>query len=449
MPAEVAQLPHGERHPSATRGSSTGALVAVAVWVTLLGLARVWGERLVAGGAELKLGTPPFHAVADLRIGWRHLVPIVVGGMWLVAVPRWSTSLRWRWVVGLAAGAAVVWAVALNVTDGIDGGLLRGLESPRHEYPADVARIDDPLRFLSGFTEDIDRYVTHVRGHPPGFLLLLWVLDRMGLSGVPTAAAVSIAGAGLAAACVVVAVRDVAGEDLARRAVPFVGAAPAALWMASSADALFAGVGALAVALVVLATGRSGHRSDLLALGGGVVGGLALMGSYGMVLVACVPAAVAWRRRRGRPLLLAGLGGAVVLGAFAAAGFWWVEGLRATSGEYHDGIASLRPYRYFVVANVAAFALAVGPATAAGLARLRDPGLWVVVGGALAAVAVADLSGMSKGEVERIWLPFAVWVAAAGAALWPPGAGRAVARGWLGLQMAVALAVQTWYVTGW
>jgi hypothetical protein len=43
---------------------------------------------------------------------------------------------------------------------------------------------------------------------------------------------------------------------------------------------------------------------------------------------------------------------------------------------------------------------------------------------ATAAVAAADLSGLSKGEVERIWLPFAPWVTVASAALpdderWP------------------------------
>jgi hypothetical protein len=30
---------------------------------------------------------------------------------------------------------------------------------------------------------------------------------------------------------------------------------------------------------------------------------------------------------------------------------------------------------------------------------------------AIAAIVLADLSGMSKAEVERIWLPFVVWLA--------------------------------------
>ena len=36
---------------------------------------------------------------------------------------------------------------------------------------------------------------------------------------------------------------------------------------------------------------------------------------------------------------------------------------------------------------------------------------------ATAGLAVADLSGLSKGEVERIWLPFVPWLTVAAAAI--------------------------------
>jgi hypothetical protein len=63
---------------------------------------------------------------------------------------------------------------------------------------------------------------------------------------------------------------------------------------------------------------------------------------------------------------------------------------------------------------------------------------------ALAAITVADLSGLSKAEVERIWLPFAVWLPA-GAALVPPGD----LRGWLVVQATTALLVNHLVLTGW
>jgi hypothetical protein len=65
------------------------------------------------------------------------------------------------------------------------------------------------------------------------------------------------------------------------------------------------------------------------------------------------------------------------------------------------------------------------------------------VSGALLAVAIADASGLSKGEVERIWLPFTVWIIVAGSAHRPP------ARAWLAVQVVFALTVQTLIRTGW
>jgi hypothetical protein len=58
--------------------------------------------------------------------------------------------------------------------------------------------------------------------------------------------------------------------------------------------------------------------------------------------------------------------------------------------------------------------------------------MWIVVGSCLAAVAVADLSGMSSAETERIWQPFMPLALLAGCALTRP-------RAWLALQLAVAV----------
>ena len=63
-------------------------------------------------------------------------------------------------------------------------------------------------------------------------------------------ATIEIVGGALAVPAVLVAVREVAGEARARAAWPYVAAAPLAIWMATSADALYAGIGAWAVTLV-------------------------------------------------------------------------------------------------------------------------------------------------------------------------------------------------------
>lgn len=104
----------------------------------------------------------------------------------------------------------------------------------------------------------------------------------------------------------------------------------------------------------------------------------------------------------------------------------------------------------------------VGLATVAGLGRtltlapraVRElrPGralstpalrLTVLVLAALLALLAADLSGMSKAETERIWLPFMLWLIPATALL--PGR----RRGWLAGQAAVALLVNHLVFTGW
>lgn len=67
-----------------------------------------------------------------------------------------------------------------------------------------------------------------------------------------------------------------------------------------------------------------------------------------------------------------------------------------------------------------------------------------LAGAAAVIVAAADLSQMSKGEVERVWLPFVPWLTLS-LALLPTGWRR-----WgLGLQVTTALVVQHLVYTSW
>lgn len=419
-------------------------------WALLILAARLWGQHLIddLGREALRLSAPPVVGWYDVRLGVRVVVPVVTALVVVVGAPRAVRTLPWRRLLVLAAMAAAVWAVALAFTDGVDG-VTAPTTLEGDEYLLDVDRVGSPGAFLSDFTDDIDSYVTHVRSHPPGTLLTLWSLDEIGLGGRGWTAALFILGGALAVPSVLVAVREVAGEAAARSAAPFLVLAPAAVWIATTADALVAGVAAAAVAAVVVGTGRRGRRSDVWSGAGGLLFGVALMLSYGVALVALIPAVVAVARRRFRPLVVAALGALIVLGIFWLAGFSYLDGWSASRGEYLESVASTRPYGYFLWANVAALALVVGPASAAGLACLRDRKLWLLVGGALAAVALADVSGFSKGEVERIWLPFAVWLLPAASVLVGRVPRASVLRWWLGAQALVALAVQTGIRTRW
>jgi hypothetical protein len=336
---------------------------------------------------------------------------------------------------------AAVWTAALAASDG--WARLTEPLTIRHEYEPLAADVQALLPFLSNYVDRLGEYPIHVQGHPPGPVVVAWALDRVGLGGAGWLALLAIAAWGGAVATALVAARAVAGERSARRAAPTLAVLPAAVWAGTSLDPLFAALAATAVALLALAGGL--RRGGGWAVAGGAVLGAALLCSYGvapLVLVAAV-AVAATSERPWRAAALAATGVAGMMALAAAAGFWWPDGLAATGRAYWEGVAADRPGPYLTLAgNPAALALAVGPATAAGLAALTASKgrAWLLPAAALVAAAAADLSQMSRGEVERIWLPFVPWLALAA-----PGHRKA----WLAAQVALALTLQSVLVSPW
>lgn len=394
---------------------------------TLVAAAAVWGAHL--DPHTLQLDAPPFVGQWQLRLNSAVLLPLAVGvASWLVAPVL--QRLPWRRLLGGSWFLALAWAVSLALVEGRDG--LTGPLLLKDDYLHDVPRIHGG--FLSSFTQHIvhgsDRWTTHVGGHPPGLLLLLKGLDYVGLGG-PWPAVVLFVGVGTSAViAVLLTVRRFAGEQTARACAPFVALAPAAVWVAVSADAFFLGVTAWGI--------------TLLALRRPVAGGLLLGGSlfltYGALPLGLLALAVT---RSWSGFVRATAAVLAVVGAFAVAGFWWWDGLQQTLLRVHNGAGGYRPLQYFLVANVAALAVAVGPATAVGLRALtrRDP-LWWLVAPVLLGLLLADLSGTSRGEVERVWLPYVPWLLVVAARLRHP-------RGWLAAQLATGLTVELFLRSKW
>jgi hypothetical protein len=387
----------------------------------------------------MALKLPPLFAEYDPRISWRVLPALALAALALAFAERVAGRLAWGALLAATGAATAAWAVALAFADG-----WRALSAPlvsRFDYIHYLPLITKVGPFVDGYAAAIPNLPYHLKSHPPGVMLVFWSLNKLHLGGGGPAAVLVIGAGASASIAALIAVRDVASEATARTVAPFLAFAPVAIWIATSADALFAGVAAWAAALIVVATGRHRWQGDGLAVGGGLLLGAAAFMSYGMAVISLMPAAVAFRRRRLRPIVVAGLAALAVALAFAVAGFWWPTGLTRARAAQDAGVFALRPYGYFVIANLAALAIALGPA-ASLIPRLRDRDVWLLVGGALAAVAIADVSGAAKGEVERIWLAFMPWLLLVTAAL-------RRARPWLAAQVVAALALQVTVRSPW
>ncbi|MFI6376889.1 hypothetical protein [Streptomyces sp. NPDC050546] len=433
------------------------AALAAALLVTT---AVLIGRHIQDSQHTLFVKWPPVLATWDPHVGPGTPAALLVAVAVVAYGPALAARLPWRALLATAWATATAWIVSLALVDGWQRGIA-GRLTTRHEYLQVIDRFDDIPATLRDFTQHIllespDNWPAHVAGHPPAATLTFVLLDRIGLRGGGWAGVWCVAVGATACVAVLVAVRALAGESLARRAAPFLVLAPAAVWMGTSADAYFAAVAAWAVALLALAV--SG-RPPWWAAAAGLLFGLTCYLSYGLTLVALIGAAVLLlgrRRVRERPVLLVALlaGLAVVPTAFTLAGFDWWEAYRLLVTRYHQGVGGTRPYGYWVWANLACAVLITGLATAPGLRRtgavlLRrrsgPPGhvrLALLVSAALLALLVADLSGMSKAETERIWLPFAVWLLPACAFLTRP-------RAWLATQAVLALLLNHLLLTGW
>ncbi len=395
-----------------------GAAVLLVTAAGLLG--PVFGLR------QIDLAAPPFAGHYDVRLGsWTAVVVLTGVGLWTAAPV--AQRLRWPSLLVVGSLAALAWSLALALVDGTRHGL-RDRVTARGEYLDGVPRVDGVHSLLSTFTDFIAdgpmAWPTQVSGHPPLLLLVLAGMDRIGLGGPwPFVVLCLVIGCTVVAATLV-AVRAVADEATARACAPFVALAPGAIWLAVSADALYAAVAAWGIAALALGRQRGSLRWSYV---GGLVLGLALFLSYGVAPLGAVAIVLLtdWRR-----LVAATAGVLTVVLAFLSQGFWWVTALTETLVRVRQGVGATRPYEYFLLADLACLVVIVGLPTVQAIARLpRRDALWRLVGACLFAVVVSDLTGASRGEVERIWLPFAPYLLVATARLPHP-------RRWLAVQIA-------------
>ena len=442
--------------------------LAVAVGVVLVAAAFVLPHlnlgvrpRLDIGPERLAThaGSAPIFGAWEIHASWGTGPAILVAVAAVLWGPAVAQRLSWRVLTLGTWATACGWAFALAMIDGWQRGFA-GRLTTRDEYLAQVPTITDIPAAVRTFSSRIVDYqqnswVTHVSGHPPGALLTFVWLDRIGLHGGAWAGLLCLLAGSSAAAAVVIGVRALADERTARRAAPFVAVAPTAIWVAVSADGYFAGVAAWGITLLAVAVHRAVRFPTLVAAGAGLLLGWGVFLSYGLILLglpalAVLVSAPDWRAVL-RVLGPATLAAVAVALTFAVAGFYWFDGYTLVQQRYWQGIAKDRPFRYWGWANLACVVCAIGLGSVAGISRVFDPaairrrsGFHLLLLAMLAAIVCADLSMLSKAEVERIWLPLTVWLTAAPALL-PVRSHRA----WLALNAAGALLVNTVMVTHW
>jgi hypothetical protein len=448
---------------------SRKSLIAVAAAVVLVVAAFVVPHLHLSVVTPLLNATPdrfwtfaatsPVFGWWNAHVGWGTIPAITIGAAAVVWGRSVAARLPWRWVPWVTWATACAWAFSLAMIDGWQRGFA-GRLTARHEYLRQVPTITDIPEALHTFSRRIldyqpDSWITHVSGHPPGALLSFVWLDRIGLGGGAWAALLCLLVGSSAAAAIVVATRSLADENIARMAAPFVAVAPTAIWIAVSADGYFAGVAAWGIAMLALAVRRTTRWPLLAAVGAGLLLGWGIFLNYGLALMA-IPAlavllsAMGWRAAL-RAFVPAALAALAVVAVFVAADFWWFDGYTLVQERYWQGIASERPFQYWSWANFASVVCAIGFGSVAGIAHIFDrsalrvrSGLHLVVLGALVAIVFADLSMLSKAETERIWLPFTIWLTAAGALL-PPRS----QKWWLAVNVVGALLLNHLILTNW
>jgi hypothetical protein len=448
----------GELLADEPRVSSRVAAVGLAVALVVMA-AGILVPALTGWDVHVR-SFPPLHAQWMPRLGPGTVPAVLLALAAVAAAPRLAQRLRWGHLLGLAFVYGLAWMLALATVDGL-GGIGHILDTS-YEYLRTARSVTDPIALLHEYVSRIPlhsahHWPVHVAGHPPGALLFFVALVHLGLgSGLAAGTAVTVIAATTPLA-VLLTLKVLGAEGAARRAAPIVVLGPAAVWMAVSADAVFGAFAAWGLCLLALAA-RASTRGAMagLAVASGLALGYCVMMSYGLPVLGILALAVLVVARSWRALpWAAGTALAVVL-AFAAGGFAWWEAYPVLVRRYYDGVQHNRPYSYWVWGDLAALCFSAGPvmgaAVAAAFSRLRTavraPGqtrsVVLLALAALACVVVADLSGMSKAEVERIWLPFEPWLLIAAALL-----SARWRRAGLAIQLTTALLVQHLLLTGW
>jgi methylthioxylose transferase len=361
----------------------------------------VIGLSLDWSGIQLGVPHPPFIGAYGPQANILELVTIPCFVAAVALVPYLLRLKPALFAAGLYTTTLIL-RVTLNTGRGgthqLDRALFVGPKGEgKNEYLPSLAAFDYGPRFvLDRFAELVPSLPVHSAGHPPGLLL---VMHYLSLDTSPRLTAFILFVGAASAPLTYVLAKRLFDEDVARVAGLVAAFAPAMLHFgATSADAVYLTLGLLA------AIGLVGPLPWI----GAVALAVASLFAWSLLAVAAWAALLVWRRNGLTAALeLGAVTGAILLALHAlfalATGFDPVGTLKATSHVYEIGIASRRPYAYWLFGSPTAFLLILGvPIAWLALRRLGDrrPEALAI----FAVIAISSVLGFTKAETERIWL---------------------------------------------
>ena len=367
-----------------------------------------YGLDARASGVELGAGLAPF--LADWRPTLRPsaipAVALLIAGV--IAAPHMRSARLAPWQFALAAlSLGLCLRLALGIArrgaDGLYAVYQLGNHEAASEYLPALPAFDFGTRFfLDTFAEVGTSLPVHAIGHPPGLLV---TMHAVGIDGAPGMAVLTIAVGALSIPLAYLLARALMDDRRARLATLLYVFAPSAiLYGATSADALYATL-AMAAALPLALAARGG--SGQVATGAAALA-FASFFSYANLAIGAWATLLAWQRSGlRRAALIAGACGVALVVFYLvlhlATGYDPIGVVKATESVYREGIASRRPYEFWVFGSPTAFLVALGLPIAWFALRSAgagDPGARSL----LAVLLIAAVLGFTKAETERIYL---------------------------------------------
>jgi methylthioxylose transferase len=396
--------------PVTALGRALAPAAAVAALATIAGglyLRRVAGEPLGLPYAPL-VGNwaPQAHPLLVLSIACFAAAVAVAPRLLSVpgpvfAVAAFVLTLVLRLALAAGSSGPAQWSHVFDE---------QSFEGPNEYLPALGALDFGAGFFVDRFAELVPSLPVHTAGHPPGLLL---VLHALGIDSPGGMAALCIAVGALSGPLAYLLGRQVLDERQARVAALLLALAPGALLFgATSADAVYLTIGLLA-AWPLAARSWTARAVGAVALAAGS------FFAWSLLAVGAWAAIMVLRREGLRQALTLSALCAVALLAFhtllhAATGFDPIGTLRSTEDVYRAGIASTRPYWFWVLGSPVAFLVVLGVPLSwlalRALARGKTPAVAIFT-----VIAIAAVLGFTKAETERIWLFLAPFVCLAAA----------------------------------